>query len=244
MQIYMAILTNLLFIVIGYLIGSINLSILLGKYFFKKDLRDFNSKNAGSTNAKRVYGKMFGTFILIADIIKPIIVITLSYGIAKLINNSIELNVSTSNAFVVSNQIYGKLILIPTLGGFSVLLGHIFPVFHKFKGGKGVANFVGLLLCINVIAFLVFVIMYFGVLYIKKYVSLASITASFVSSISLFTPWMITGPLGIFNNISSSSYYIVIPLITLLLAFLIIYFHKPNILRMKNKTEPKINIKR
>ncbi|MBN4083605.1 glycerol-3-phosphate 1-O-acyltransferase PlsY [Mycoplasma sp. CSL10137] len=241
MEIYLSILTNLLFVVIGYLVGSINLSILLGKYFFKKDLREFNSKNAGSTNARRVYGKFFGTFILVVDILKPIIVILLSYGISKLINNSIKINLEVSNTFESANKIYNELILIPTFGGFAVVLGHVFPVFHKFKGGKGVANFVGLMLSINVISFLVFVVIYFLVLYIKKYVSVASISASISSSVVLFIPWIITGELGIFNNISGINYYFIIPLISLFLASLITYSHKPNILRIKNKTEPKIN---
>ena len=182
----------------SYLMGSIPFGFILTKIFLKKDIREIGSGNIGATNALRTGNKLVGYSTLILDIVKAIIPVI----------------------YVKMN--YPELIYIASLCAF---LGHVFPIWLKFNGGKGVATYVGILFSINILLGLIFIISWGFVFLISRYSSLSSI----VGSLSI--------PLYLFVTDEKSS---VIFFITM---FVLIFFtHKENIIRLKNKEESKTKI--
>ena len=184
--------------IISYLMGSIPFGFILTKILLKKDIREIGSGNIGATNALRTGNKLVGYSTLILDILKAIIPVI----------------------YVKMN--YPELIYIASLCAF---LGHVFPIWLKFKGGKGVATYVGILFSINILLGLIFAVSWGVVFLIFRYSSLSSI----VGSLSI--------PLYLFVTDEKSS---VIFFITM---FVLIFFtHKENIIRLKNKEENKTKI--
>mgnify|MGYP001260362319 CR=1 FL=1 len=180
-----------------YLLGSIPFGFLLTKIFLKKDIRDIGSGNIGATNVLRTGNKFIAYTTLILDITKAIIPIIY-----------IKLNSS-------------ELLYITSL---SVFLGHVFPLWLKFKGGKGVAVYVGILFSLNLIYGLVFITFWLLTFLISKYSSLSSIIASFAVPIFLI---MIND-----NNL----------IFFWIMFILIFYTHRENVKRLKNKEESKTKI--
>jgi glycerol-3-phosphate acyltransferase PlsY len=189
------------FLVIGiasYLMGSIPFGLILTKLFLKKDIREIGSGNIGATNALRTGNKLIGYSTLIFDIAKAIIPVI----------------------YVKFN--YPDLIYIASLCAF---LGHVFPIWLKFKGGKGVATYVGILFSINIILGLVFVSSWVFIFLFSRYSSLSSIIASILVPIYI----LITG------QINDAIFFAIM--------FILIFFtHRENIKRLKNKEESKTKI--
>tara|TARA_B100002051_G_scaffold224147_1_gene219094 strand:- start:3138 stop:3713 length:576 start_codon:yes stop_codon:yes gene_type:complete len=184
-------------IIFSYLLGSIPFGLLLTKVFLNKDIRDIGSGNIGATNVLRSGNKLMGYLTLFLDIVKaaiPVIYIKLNYP----------------------DFIY--------ISSLSVFLGHVFPIWLKFKGGKGVASYVGILFSINLIYGLVFGITWILVFLFSKYSSLASLIGSLCIPIYLF----------IFND-NQTIFFII-------MFVLIFYTHRENIKRLKNKEESKSKI--
>ena len=182
----------------SYLMGSIPFGFILTKIFLKKDIREIGSGNIGATNALRTGNKLVGYTTLILDIAKAIIPVI----------------------YVKMN--YPELIYIASLCAF---LGHVFPIWLKFKGGKGVATYVGILFSINILLGLIFVVSWGIVFLIFRYSSLSSI----IGSLSI--------PLYLLVAAEKSS---VIFFVTM---FVLIFFtHRENIIRLKNKEESKTKI--
>ena len=182
----------------SYLMGSIPFGFILTKIFLKKDIREIGSGNIGATNALRTGNKLVGYSTLILDIVKAIIPVI----------------------YVKMN--YPELIYIASLCAF---LGHVFPIWLKFNGGKGVATYVGILFSINILLGLIFVISWGVIFLISRYSSLSSI----IGSLSV--------PLYLFVTTEKSS---VIFFITM---FVLIFFtHRENIIRLKNREESKTKI--
>ena len=182
----------------SYLMGSIPFGFILTKIFLKKDIREIGSGNIGATNALRTGNKLVGYSTLILDIVKAIIPVI----------------------YVKMN--YPELIYIASLCAF---LGHVFPIWLKFNGGKGVATYVGILFSINILLGLIFAISWGVIFIISRYSSLSSI----IGSLSV--------PLYLFITTEKSS---VIFFITM---FVLIFFtHRENIIRLKNKEESKTKI--
>jgi len=183
--------------IFSYLIGSIPFGFVLTKFFLKKDIRNIGSGNIGATNVLRTGNKSIGYATLFLDIIKaviPIIYLKLNY---------------TDYIFI---------------GSLCIFLGHVFPIWIKFKGGKGVATYVGILFSINLSIGLVFVGVWFLTFLISKYSSLSSLFASLSIPIYLF----------IFTNQNFIFFSIMF--------ILIFYTHRENIKRLKNKEESKTKI--
>ena len=182
----------------SYLMGSIPFGFILTKIFLKKDIREIGSGNIGATNALRTGNKLVGYSTLILDIVKAIIPVI----------------------YVKMN--YPELIYIASLCAF---LGHVFPIWLKFNGGKGVATYVGILFSINILLGFIFVISWSVIFLISRYSSLSSI----IGSLSV--------PLYLFITTEKSS---VIFFITM---FVLIFFtHRENIIRLKNREESKTKI--
>ena len=176
----------------SYLVGSIPFGFILTKIFLKKDIRDIGSGNIGATNALRTGNKSLGYGTLLLDILKAIIPVVYS-----------KLN-------------YPDYIFIVSL---CVFLGHVFPVWLKFKGGKGVATYVGILFSINLIYGIVFTGVWIFTLLVSKYSSLSSLIASL--AIPIYLLFLNSGNLIFFS----------------LMFVLIIYTHRDNVKRLKNKEE-------
>jgi len=181
----------------SYLLGSIPFGFILTKIFLRKDIRDFGSGNIGATNALRTGNKSLGYGTLLLDVLKAIIPVIY-----------IKLN-------------YPDYIFITSI---FVFIGHVFPLWLKFKGGKGVAPYVGILFSINLIYGIVFVSIWIITFLISKYSSLASLIASFTIPIYLL----------FFNNENLIFFSIMF--------VLIFYTHRENVKRLKNKEENKTKI--
>ena len=186
-----------LIILISYLLGSIPFGFLLTKIILKKDIREIGSGNIGATNVLRTGNKIIGYSTLILDILKAVIPI-----------------------LFIKIQ-FPEFIFISSL---AVFLGHVFPIWLKFNGGKGVATYVGILFCINYILGLFFVATWLIVFFISKYSSLSSLLASLLIPIYYF-------------YIDVENYYFFI-----IMFILIFYTHRENIKRLKNNTESKTKI--
>ncbi len=188
----------LIIALICYCMGSIPFGFLLTKIFLKKDIRKIGSGNIGATNALRTGNKLLGYSTLILDILKAVIPI------------------------LIIKIYYSEYIFLSSL---SVFLGHLFPIWLNFKGGKGVATYIGILFCINYILGLIFITTWLIIFLISKYSSLSSLMASFII------------PIYHFFIIENGNYYFFI-----ILFILIFYTHRENIKRLKNNTESKSKI--
>jgi len=182
---------------ISYLTGSIPFGLILTKFFLNKDIRDIGSGNIGATNVLRSGNKIIGYATLVFDILKGVIPV------------------------LFTKLYYSDLIFISSLCAF---LGHIFPVWLKFNGGKGVAIYLGILFSINIIIGLVFTGIWIFTFLITKYSSLSSLLASLSIPIYLL----------IFNSQNLIFFSIMF--------ILILFTHRENIKRLKNKEESKTKI--
>ncbi|MBN3534402.1 glycerol-3-phosphate 1-O-acyltransferase PlsY [Mycoplasma procyoni] len=227
------ILANFVALVIGYLVGSINLSIIFSRKKRKEDIRTKGSYNAGSTNALRVYGAKFALPIFIFDILKALIVVV---------------SVSLVNTYATSSPIYASslIYLVPQIGGLGVVIGHIWPLYFKFKGGKGAASLLGLIISMNLIVTIIGVILFLAVVFWTRYISVGSIFVPIVLIAISFAPWFILGPLGWFNwrPLGHENLYWINPLVVLISHFFVIFSHKSNIIRLFKGTENKFSAKK
>mgnify|MGYP001444158351 CR=1 FL=1 len=190
---------ELFFIVsISYLMGSIPFGYIFTKIFLKKDIRDIGSGNIGTTNVLRTGNKFIGYSTLMLDILKAVIPVLFT-------------------KFYLSDYIF--------ISALSVFIGHVFPIWLKFKGGKGVATYVGILFCINYLFGFIFVCCWLIIFFITKYSSLSSILASISVPVYIF----------FFDNFSNKYFYII-------MFILIFYNHRENIIRLINQEESKTKI--
>ena len=188
----------ILIISCSYLMGSIPFGYLLTKIFLKKDIRDIGSGNIGATNALRTGNKLIGYSTLTLDVLKAVLPVI----------------------FIKFN--YPEYIYVSSL---SVFIGHVFPLWLKFKGGKGVATYVGILFCINILFGLLFISTWLLLYFIFKYSSLSSLLAAL--SIPAYILFFLSGQNIIFF---------------LIIFVLIFYTHKENVKRLINKEESKTKI--
>jgi len=151
---------EIVLVVLAYLIGSIPTSVWVSQLFFKKDIRDYGSGNAGATNTFRVLGSKAGIFVFLFDFIKGFISVDLAYLIASYQHDPIGL----TNFQVIL--------------GIAAVLGHIFPIWANFRGGKGIATLFGMILAIQPLVALCLVFIFALMLITTRYVSLSSISAS------------------------------------------------------------------
>ena len=188
----------ILSIIISYLMGSIPFGLILTKIFLKKDIRDIGSGNIGATNVLRTGNKIIGYLTLSLDILKAVIPVL----------------------YIKFN--YPELVYVSSL---SVFIGHVFPLWLKFKGGKGVATYVGILFSINYILGFLFIASWLIIFFILRYSSLGSILATFIIPIFIF-----------FNPNYENEYFFIIMFI------LILFTHRENVKRLINKEESKTKI--
>ena len=188
----------ILIISISYLMGSIPFGLILTKVFLKKDIREVGSGNIGATNVLRTGNKLIGYLTLILDVLKAMIPVL----------------------YIKFN--FPELVYISSLSAF---IGHVFPVWLKLKGGKGVATYVGILFSINYFLAIVFIVSWLIIFFISKYSSLGSILSSLIIPIFIFL-----------NSNYESQYFFIIMFV------LILFTHRENVKRLINKEESKTKI--
>ena len=187
-----------LIILASYLFGSIPFGLLLTKIFLKKDIREIGSGNIGATNVLRAGNKILGYSTLVLDILKAVLPILYI-------------------KFFMSDYLY--------ISALSIFIGHVFPIWLRFKGGKGVASYLGILCCLDIFTALIFGVVWISVFVLFKFSSLSSLLAS------------LTIPIFHFFYNSNSDYYFYF------MMFILIFFtHRENIKRLRNNTESKSKI--
>jgi len=187
-----------LIILVSYLFGSIPFGLLLTKIFLKKDIREIGSGNIGATNVLRAGNKILGYSTLVLDILKAVLPILYI-------------------KFFMNDYLY--------ISALSIFIGHVFPIWLKFKGGKGVASYLGILCCLDIFTALIFGVVWISVFIFFKFSSLSSLLAS------------LTIPIFHFFYNSNSDYYFYF------MMFILIFFtHRENIKRLRNNTESKSKI--
>ena len=182
----------------SYISGSIPFGLILSKLFLDKDIRKIGSKNIGATNVLRAGNKYIAVLTLLLDIFKGVVPI------------------------VITNYYFPNLIY---LSGLMAFLGHIFPVWLKFKGGKGIATYLGIILALSLKLGLFFCVSWILIAFITKYSSLSSILSTLIIFLISFLE----------NNFDLNSFLFITFVITL-------YTHRQNIVRLKNKNEDKIKL--
>lgn len=204
--------------ILSYLLGSLNFGVILSNTVKKEDVRDSGSGNAGTTNMMRTYGKTLGLLTIAGDILKVMFAIWIAFKIMDVE----ELKVTLDNA-----SDYPQVVLKSFAGLFAVL-GHIFPCFFKFKGGKGVATSGGMVIIIDWRIALILLVIFALTILITKYVSLGSIL------MAVFYPVFI----GIFYK------DIILVLIATVFTIIVVVAHRENVKRLINHTENKIGQKK
>ena len=185
-------------ILASYLFGSIPFGLLLTKIFLKKDIREIGSGNIGATNVLRAGNKILGYSTLVLDILKAVLPILYI-------------------KFFMNDYLY--------ISALSIFIGHVFPIWLKFKGGKGVASYLGILFCLDIVTALIFGVVWISIFILFKFSSLSSLLAS------------LTIPIFQFFYNSNSDYYFYF------MMFILIFFtHRENIKRLRNNTESKSKI--
>ncbi|AMG20504.1 glycerol-3-phosphate 1-O-acyltransferase PlsY [Staphylococcus saprophyticus] len=193
-------------LILSYLIGAFPSGYVIGKLFFKKDIRQFGSGNTGATNSFRVLGKPGGFLVTFLDIFKGFIVVFFPLWLPVQAEGPIT-------TFFTNGLIVGAF----------AILGHVYPVYLGFKGGKAVATSAGVILGVNPVLLLILAAIFFGILYLTKYVSLSSIIASICCVI---------GALLIRDYI--------LFIVSIGVGVLLIIRHRTNIVRIFKGEEPKI----
>ncbi len=198
---------------IAYTLGSLNFALILSKKLYGEDIREFGSKNAGTTNMARTYGKKAALFTILGDVLKGVV--------AALI---------------------GSFLMGVTLGGYFAglmcIIGHIFPVFYKFRGGKGVATAAAVILVVNYQVFLVMISVFILTVLLTRYVSLGSCLAAAIFPFLTYN--FVTVP-AVNEGIPNGGFAFIF---SMLMAILVICKHHTNLYRLANGKESKFSFKK
>ncbi len=201
---------EILLVIVSYLIGSIPTAVWVSRYFFDIDIRDYGSGNAGATNTYRVLGPKWGTAVMIVDVLKGLIGTSLFVLLPQYFDDE----------WTRTNFMIGL--------GLSAVIGHIFPIWAGFRGGKGVATLFGMILAIQPLVAVCCVGVFLLVLYLTRFVSLSSILSGVAFAVFI---------LFIFND-EVTLYRI----FSVAVALLVILTHQKNINRILNGTESKVSM--
>ena len=208
----------LLAIVIPYLLGSLNFGIIFSKLFYHDDIRNYGSGNAGSTNMLRTYGKGMAALTLAGDMLKG----ALAVLVGALVLNPMA-GTTIDGVYVTNTPIDGI-----AIAALFVILGHIFPCFYRFKGGKGVATFGMVMLVTRPLIFAVLLVIFVIIVAGTRFVSLGSIIGALMFPI-LQNRLDVNYPMGWFT------------LSSIIIAFLVVFMHRTNIKRLLAGKESKIS---
>lgn len=202
----------------AYLFGSLNSAILVCRIFKHDDIRKYGSKSAGLTNVLRVYGKGLALMTLLCDLFKGIIAVALARFIV-------------TDVFDV--LFFGDDLFIGYVAGICVVIGHIFPLYYGFRGGKGVLTACTTMLAVDPVSTLLCLVVFIIIVSITKYVSLGSMIATTAYPVFTAVTQILRGYDGVWLNVIFAAMFPII----------IVYKHKANIIRLKNHEENKLSFK-
>ena len=202
--------TEIILIILAYIIGSIPTAVWVSKSVFGIDIRDYGSGNAGATNSFRVLGSKWGSFVMLVDVTKGIIATSLYILIPFYLNNEL----ARTNFMIALGMV--------------AVLGHIFPIFANFRGGKGVATLLGMALAIQPMVALICLVVFLITLLSTRFVSLSSILAGVAFMVLI---------LFIFKEKET-----IYRLFAIIVAMMVVVSHQKNISRLMKGTENKVPI--
>ena len=197
---------------IAYLLGGLNFGIIISKLFYKNDVRKIGSGNAGATNMLRSFGKLPAVVVFIGDMAKG----AAAVYIAKLLSHG-----------------EGSLEYVWLVSGFLVIIGHVFPAFFHFKGGKGVATAAGVVLYMQPLLAAAMVVMFLVISVTTKYISLGSLVSAALLPFAMFALHKINGDAAMPETVLCAA-----------IAVLVVFMHRQNILRLIKGEENKISSKK
>ena len=206
-------------IAIAYLLGSVNTAIVISKMFYHDDIRNYGSGNAGLTNMLRTYGKGAAVMTLLGDMLKTALAIFIT-GLLLGFHYTGGISLNDGYCYVA---------------GLFAVVGHVFPVYYGFKGGKGVLVTATMALILTPIPFLFLLAIFIAVVAVSKYVSLGSVIAA------VLYPVIVNGYIKIAFSAQSPA---ILALCTILLAIFIVWCHRGNLQRISDRTERKISFKK
>ncbi len=218
---YLLVLALIISAIFGYLIGSIPNALIIGKMFYQTDVRKQGSGNLGATNVARTLGAKPGAFVLLLDALKA----ALSSNIMLVVGKYL---------FLFDNEFWLAMLFL--MAGFFTCIGHCYPLFAHFKGGKAVSVICGFVLGSNYILSLIGFTLFFITFLIKQIVSLSSIVMALVTSLISFIPFAYHG--FYFYPQSQGLYY---SITLFVIAILLIFRHKPNIIKLVKGEEKKFS---
>jgi glycerol-3-phosphate acyltransferase PlsY len=202
--------TEIILIILAYLIGSIPTAVWVSKSVFGIDIRDYGSGNAGATNSFRVLGSKWGSFVMLVDVTKGIVATSLYILIPFYLNNEL----ARTNFMIALGMV--------------AVIGHIFPIFANFRGGKGVATLLGMALAIQPMVALLCLVVFLITLLSTRFVSLSSMLAGVAFMVLI---------LFIFNEKET-----IYRLFAIIVAMMVVVTHQKNITRLIKGTENKVPI--
>lgn len=202
---------------IAYLLGSINCAIIVSYFYAKDDIRKHGSGNAGMTNMLRTYGKLPAALTAVGDFLKAVLSVFAGRLIFDLMGMGIQTGFPVDAGYIA---------------GFFVLLGHLFPLYFKFKGGKGVITTLGVMLVVNPIAFLIIAVVFIPLIFITRIVSIGSVLGAICYPFVTFGTLYFFDRPPLYDTLSSA-----------VIALIIIVMHRDNIKRLLNGTENKFSPK-
>lgn len=194
---------------LAYLLGSLNFAVIISKLKYHEDIREKGSKNAGFTNMARIYGKGTGILTLAADILKAVVA-------------------------VLAAEVIGG-VYAANLAGIACILGHCFPVYYRFKGGKGVAVTAAIVLCLEPLIFVILLVIFILIVLFTKYVSIGSIITV------LLYPVLLNSLYPVFHGMKAPGISVLCAIAT---ALLVVFMHRENIKRLLAGEENKFIFKK
>lgn len=195
----------------AYLIGSLNFALIISKLKYKDDIRKYGSGNAGMTNMMRTYGRAAGIFTFLGDILKGVF------------------------AVIIATLLMGE--ACGYIAGIGCILGHCYPVWYKFKGGKGVAVTAAMILCLEPLVFVMVLLIFIVCVAFTKYISLGSMMAALVYPLFLQSFYRVT-------HTVPNHFYIVISVCSIVITLLLLFMHRSNMKRLLDGKENKFSFKK
>lgn len=206
-------------IAVSYLLGSINSAIIISRVFYGEDVRTKGSGNAGLTNMLRNYGKKGALLTLFGDVAKTVVAILFT---ALLLGFNYNHGISLNDGYCY-------------MSGLFVALGHVFPIYYKFKGGKGVLVTAITAIILTPVPALILILLFVAIVAVSKYVSLGSVCAA------MLYPVVVSGYVNFFFGAKLPG---ILALCIILLAILIVWCHRENLKRISQRTENKLSFKK
>lgn len=216
--------------VVSYLIGSVNFSILISKAISGKDIRESGSGNAGATNMLRTHGKKMGVLTLLLDVLKGIVCVLIAILYVKFINSPDRYYEWGSQSDLAMFRSWLNSVSLPYIAGVCVILGHNFPIYFGFKGGKGVATSLGVVLMLDWKVGLIVAVCAIAIMAITRYVSLGSILGGAAYIV-----------VEIVKAIVTKNYNVIQLVCVVIIGGLLIARHHANIKRLLSGTENKLS---